>query len=190
MGEYWSWIMGCMAILAVLPAAALEPENKALAGINNFRQYSPSFASAGQPTAEQLSAVREAGYERVIYIAFSNNDGALDNEDVLVKNLGMDYLHIPVDWQNPQARDFHQFADAMQRAPDRKTLLHCQVNARATAFSFLYRVIHEGVPVAEAKQDMNTVWQPNETWRDFIFEVLAQNDVSPECEGCDWSLPD
>ncbi len=36
---------------------------------------------------------------------------------------------------------------------------------------------------------MNTVWQPNAVWRDFIFEVLAQNGLSPECEGCDWTPP-
>jgi hypothetical protein len=48
-------------------------------------------------------------------------------------------------------------------------------------------VIYEDVPVAQAKADMNSVWQPNETWRDFIFTVLAENDVNPECEGCDWT---
>ena len=41
--------------------------------------------------------------------------------------------------------------------------------------------------MAEAKADMNTVWQPNETWRDLIFEVLDENNVSPHCEGCDWT---
>ena len=77
----------------------------------------------------------------------------------------------------------------MQRNTDKKTLLHCQVNARATAFSFLYRVLFEGVPVEEAKADMNTVWQPNEVWRDFIFEVMAENDRDPNCETCDWTPP-
>ena len=63
------------------------------------------------------------------------------------------------------------------------------MNARATAFSFLYRVLFEDAPIAEAKADMNTVWQPNEVWRDFIFEVLAENDRDPNCETCDWTPP-
>jgi hypothetical protein len=92
-----------------------------------------------------------------------------------------------VDFSNPLPSEFYAFADSMQRNTGKKTLLHCQVNARATAFSFLYRVIYEDVPVAEAKADMNTVWQPNEVWRDFIFEVLAQNDFDPNCPGCDWT---
>ncbi|HLT63814.1 MAG TPA: protein tyrosine phosphatase family protein [Pseudohongiella sp.] len=165
----------------------LEPENPELAKVMNFRQYSESFASAGQPTAEQYQTLRDAGFQRVIYIAFSDNRNAVPHADQIVKGLGMDYVHIPVDWNNPTTRDFYAFADVMRRDPERKTLLHCQVNARATAFSFLYRVIYEGVLVAQAKQDMNSVWQPNQTWRDLMFTIMAENGVDPNCEGCDWT---
>lgn len=157
--------------------------------ILNYREYTPLFSSAGQPTREQLPLIKAAGYERVIYIAFSNGRTAIPEEDQLIKDLGMDYLHIPVDFNHPTLRDFNAFADAMQREAQSKTLLHCQVNARATAFSLLYRVIYQGVDIATAKADMNTVWQPNEAWRDFIFAVLADRGMSAECPTCDWTPP-
>lgn len=157
--------------------------------ILNYRQYTPLFSSAGQPSREQLPLIKEAGYDRVIYIAFNNGRTAIPEEDQLVKDLGMDYLHIAVDFNNPTIRDFDAFADAMQREPQSKTFLHCQVNARATAFSFLYRVLYQGVDISEAKADMNTVWQPNEVWRDFIFAVMADRGMSSECETCDWTPP-
>ena len=166
------------------------PVSAQLAEITNFREYSDRFASAGQPTESQLGEVQAAGFDRVIYIAFSNNGNALPNEDEIVRGLGMDYVHIPVVWASPTASDFETFAAIMRQSPDKKTLLHCQVNFRASAFSFLYRVIYEGVPVAEAKADMNAVWQPNETWRDFIFAVLETHGVSPDCPECDWSPSD
>jgi len=50
-------------------------------------------------------------------------------------------------------------------------------------------VIYNDVAVVEAKADMNTVWQPNEVWRDFIFGVLEENEVDPQCESCDWTPP-
>ena len=78
------------------------------------------------------------------------------------------------------------FAGAMQRSPGKKTLLHCQANYRASAFSFLYRVLYEGVPMATAKKDLDSVWTPNQTWRELIFTVLKENDVSPHCDGCVW----
>ena len=158
-----------------------------LSEIRNYREYSPSFASAGQPTREQLAEVRAAGFERVVYIAFSNSGSAISDEDAVVKELGMDYVHIPVIWDAPTTSDFYAFAGAMQREPDRKTFLHCQANYRASAFAFLYRVLYAGVPVAQAKADMNAVWTPNETWRDLIFAVLEDNGVSPDCDGCDWT---
>ena len=168
-------------------AFAAEPTDPTLADITNFRQYSATFASSGQPTKDQFSAIAENGFERIVYIAFTNNPNALPDADQVVKGLGMEYMHIPVTWDNPLPSDFYAFADSLRRDTDKKTLLHCQVNARATAFSFLYRVIYEGVDIAEAKADMNTVWQPNETWRDFIVAVLAENGMSSECEDCDWT---
>ena len=98
----------------------------------------------------------------------------------------MDYVQIPVVWASPTIADYESFAAVMQRDPEKKTLLHCQVNFRASAFAFLYRVLDEGVPLAVAKADMNSVWEPNDTWRQLIFDVLEANDVSPECDGCDW----
>ena len=168
-------------------AFAVEPTDPTLADITNFRQYSATFASSGQPTKDQFSAIAENGFERIVYIAFTNNTNALPDADQVVKGLGMEYMHIPVTWDNPLPSDFYAFADSLRRDTDKKTLLHCQVNARATAFSLLYRVIYEGVDIAEAKADMNTVWQPNETWRDFIVAVLAENGMSSECEDCDWT---
>lgn len=182
-------LCGLTLSLSSIGSYALEEANPALDEIINFRQYSATFASAGMPTREQFQTLADNGFERVVYIAFTNNPNALPDADQLAKELGMEYMQVPVSFDNPLPDDFYAFADSMQRNTGKKTLLHCQVNARATAFSFLYRVINEGVDMGDAKDDMNTVWQPNEVWRDFIFEVLAQNDLSPECEDCDWTLP-
>ena len=173
-----------------LTSLAVEEPAPELAEIINFRQYGDRFASAGQPTREQFQTIAEHGFERVVYIAFTNNPNALPDADQVVKQLGMEYMQVPVDFSNPLPDEFYVFADSMERSRNKKTLLHCQVNARATAFSFLYRVIYDNVSVADAKSDMNTVWQPNEVWRDFIFEVLAQNNIDPNCDSCDWTPRD
>ncbi|MFT5693947.1 MAG: protein tyrosine phosphatase (PTP) superfamily phosphohydrolase (DUF442 family) [Oceanicoccus sp.] len=172
-----------------LTAHALEDVDPTLDEITNFRQYSPSFSSAGQPTVAQFQRLKASGFERIIYIAFTNSGkNAIPEEDIIVKSLGMEYLQIPVDFQTPLPSEFYVFADALRRFPDKVTLLHCQVNARASVFSFLYRVIYGGVSMAIAKDDLNTVWRPNEQWRNFVFTVLKENDLSPDCEGCQWNL--
>ena len=175
-------IAAALMLLVFASSAAAD-----VTDISNFREYSEQFASSGQPSKRQLQAIKDAGYERIIYIAFTSSGKAYDDEDERVKELGMDYIQIPVDWEAPTRSDFYAFAGVMQTGPTQKTLLHCQVNFRASAFSFLYRVVYDDVPVAEAKADMNTVWEPNETWVRLIFDVLEENDISPHCEGCDWT---
>lgn len=155
--------------------------------IVNYRAYSDTFSSAGQPTAEQLGALEADGFERIVYVAYSDHDGSLEGEDRIVKELGMEYVHIPVAWDAPTAADYALISAALDAGGERRTLLHCQVNYRASAFSFLYRVVELGEDMAAAKADMNAVWTPNDTWRALIFEVLAANDLSHECKGCDWS---
>lgn len=178
-----SKIPGILALALVTggPAAA-----QSLDGIVNYLEYSDRFASAGQPTAEQLNTVSDAGFERIIYIAFSSDGNALANEDRLVRELGMDYVQIPVVWDAPTLADFDSFAAVMQSAPTKKTLLHCQVNMRATVFAFLYRVLYEDVAMAAAWTDMNRIWQPNATWQALIVEVLEAHGAPTSCEACGW----
>ncbi len=178
--------MKTVAVMLALSGITTTAFAAKLSEISNFREYSPGFASSGQPTQEQLELLKSEGFERIIYIAFTDSGKAFANEDVIVKELGMDYVQIPVIWDKPSASDFYAFADVMQCYPDKKSLLHCQVNYRASAFSFLYRVLYQDVAVADAKADMNTVWQPDETWRDLIFSILEENGKSAQCDGCDW----
>ncbi len=174
-------VFGLLLVIASLNLAAGEVQD-----IDNYRQYSPSFSSSGQPTAEQLKAVSEAGFKRVIYLAFTDNKSAIVAEDRVVKSLGMDYLHIPVDFEQPTLEDFEDFAAVLKRHKNIRTLLHCQVNMRASTFSFLYRVIYDDVPMVVAKNDLDSIWQPDRVWYQFIVAVLTKHGLSPECDGCDW----
>ncbi|MFT7685280.1 MAG: protein tyrosine phosphatase (PTP) superfamily phosphohydrolase (DUF442 family) [Candidatus Azotimanducaceae bacterium] len=166
--------------------------------ISNYIEYAETsegngqglYASSGQPTKDDLSTLSKAGYQRVIYIALTTNGTALKGEDELVLENGMQYLHVPVDFSNPKLRDFQAVASAMQAQADLKTLLHCQVNLRASTFSFLYRVIHMKVPIDRAKEDLDSIWVPNPVWFKFIKSTLAHYNMSHECDSCDWAERD
>jgi protein tyrosine phosphatase (PTP) superfamily phosphohydrolase (DUF442 family) len=175
-------LTACMLLSTCKLASAAD-----IVDITNYRQYSTQFSSSGQPTASQLDALADEGFKRVIYLAFSDNDTAIDKEDRVVKELGMDYVHIPVDFEKPTIEDFEDFSAVMNRDENVRTLLHCQVNFRASTFSFLYRVIYEEIPMAQAKEDLDAIWQPNPVWFGFIVDVLKQHGKSHECRTCDWA---
>jgi protein tyrosine phosphatase (PTP) superfamily phosphohydrolase (DUF442 family) len=173
----WVW---CAA-----PASAWGASD--LAKIINYREYSPTLASAGQPERAQFEILRKAGFERVIFLAFTDHHESVANEDRVVTELGMQYVQIPIVWEQPKRADFEAFAAFMQQDPGRKTLVHCQVNYRASAFVFLYRVLFDDAPMDRAKEDMESVWVSNDTWREFIFSTLEEHGRSPHCELCLWS---
>lgn len=176
------WVIGL--VLYALTASA----GNAVNDIPNYHQYSSQFSSSGQPTVEQLGSVSADGFKRVIYIAFNDNHTAIEDEDRVVKTLGMDYVHIPVDFDHPVLEDFEDFAAVLNRDRQIRTLLHCQINLRASTFSFLYRVIYAGVPIAQAKEDLDLIWQPDKVWYQFIIDVLKQHGMSHECDDCDWGV--
>ena len=104
-----------VAVLAALSCSFSIGADE-LSEISDYREYSATFASSGQPTKEQLQFLKDDGFERIVYIAFSDNGNAFADEDVVVKELGMDYVHIPVIWDSPTASDFYSFAAVGLRA--------------------------------------------------------------------------
>jgi protein tyrosine phosphatase (PTP) superfamily phosphohydrolase (DUF442 family) len=177
-------VPGVLAIAALLLVKPLYAAD--LADLLNYRAYSETLSSSGQPSEKQLRAVSQRGFERVIYLALSDHERALEHEDRVVTSLGMDYLHIPIVWAAPSRADFDAFLALMQIAPEQKTLVHCALNFRASSLIFLYRVLYLNVPQDEALEDLQGVWKPNATWQAFIFETLEQHGVSPHCEACLW----
>jgi protein tyrosine phosphatase (PTP) superfamily phosphohydrolase (DUF442 family) len=145
-----------------------------LSGIYNFQEVSDHLGTAGQPTAEQFEAVKDAGYDIVINLALGSTPRDLPNEGPLLAARGIDYVHIPVDFERPTKEDVLQFFDAMDRNQDKKCFVHCIANARVSAFVLLYRVLRQGVPLEEAQTTMHQIWKPNATWQTFIDETLSQ----------------
>ena len=143
----------------------------------NRIDYSPSLTTSGQPTEAELPLIASAGFERVIFLAFTNHSKAVANEDDIARELGLQFIHIPVEWESPSPADFAAFAAVMQTFGSGRTLVHCEVNFRASVFGFLYQVLFEGADVDEAISLMQSIWVPNDTWEAFIVRVMNDNGV-------------
>lgn len=148
----------------------------AISGIKNYLFISEALGTGGQPTAGELAALGDAGYQAVINLALGTSRHALPGEARVVARQGMDYVHIPVVWECPTLEDLERFFAAMDARRDQKVFVHCILNMRVSCFVYLYRVIRQGVPEAEARQAMLEIWKPNATWQAFLDEALAAYD--------------
>lgn len=144
--------------------------------IYNYRKVDDRIITGGQPTEDQLRAAAAEGFRTVINLATTDPRRSLPDEEGLVRSLGMAYYHIPVDWQNPQASDFTDFENLMQRLPAEKTLIHCAANYRVTAFYSLYAQKHLGWPEAQAEEFRASIWQGSDypIWEDFVRGIKAE----------------
>jgi protein tyrosine phosphatase (PTP) superfamily phosphohydrolase (DUF442 family) len=136
-------------------------------------QISDRLLTAGQPTPDELRQAAAEGWEVVINLARPDSDGAFEGEGDLCRSLGMEYVSIPVVWENPTAGDLSLFFAAMERHREKKILAHCAFNMRVSAFVFLYRVLKLGVAEDTAREDLLSIWQPEGVWAQFIEDHLA-----------------
>ncbi len=143
-----------------------------LENIYNFLQISDKIATSGQPSTEEFSQIKRAGYQVIINLALPNSPDALANEKQIVESQGMEYIHIPVVWENPTIENYKDFFQAMQAREDKKIFIHCAANRRVAVFMYLYRRLRQGVSEEEAKKALEQIWNPNTTWEKFIQDVM------------------
>jgi protein tyrosine phosphatase (PTP) superfamily phosphohydrolase (DUF442 family) len=146
-------------------------------GVYNYRQVDDRLATSGQPTVGQLGRIGAAGYQTVINLALHDDPRySLPDEPGTVRSLGLEYVHIPVQFSAPTVADLHAFFDAMDAHQGDKRWVHCAANMRVSAFIGLYRVLRQGWAEDQAFELMRGLWQPNEVWAAFIAARLAERE--------------
>ena len=153
-------------------ADVVNADGNGLSLLNRI-DYSRSLTTAGQPTEAELPLIAPAGFDRVIFLAYTNHPKAVAHEDDIVREQGLQFIHIPIEWESPSPADFAAFAAVMQTFGSGRTLVHCEVNFRASVFGFLYQVLYEGADVDDAMSLMQSIWVPNDTWEAFIVRVMS-----------------
>ena len=145
--------------------------------IYNFLALSETLFTGGMPTAEQLTDAAQQGVEVVINLAPHEVSNALAGETELVTSLGMQYINIPVIWNTPTKDGLDRFMAVMDENKDRKILVHCQANFRATAFVSMYRILRQGWNVDEAMEVMHKIWDEEDypMWKLFIEDTLKRS---------------
>ena len=170
-------LAGFAAIAAVIPAVSAAQH---LAGprptggvpapvvLDTRGQFQDKFARvgddvfiSGQPTERALRDLRAQGVTTVVNLRTPEEMSTRVpfDEAALIKNLGMEYVYIPVRGNaefpySPAA--LKSFATAMSGAKG-KVLLHCTIAWRASHMWAAYLIEYRGVPPATALQQARMI---------------------------------
>lgn len=163
----------------VLMSPALNAEQ--LNTIANFHAVDNGLLTAGQVKPEHVEQIKTEEIGLVINLATASEEHN-GREAFLLAEQGISYLNIPVKWDQPTEADLALFFAVMDGRQERKTLVHCFANYRASAFTYLYRVIRQGVDEREARKDLEVVWTKDAfeqypQWRTYIDKALSNHAV-------------
>lgn len=156
-------------------AAAAEP----LRDPPNLALLDERWSTAGQPSAAWLALLKQKGFDAVLYLAPSTVGDAVADEPEIVRGQGLVFAHVPVDFARPTLDDYRAFEAQLRewRAQNLKLLVHCQLNMRASTFSFLYRVRNEGADPETAWAAVQKVWTPLGPWKALVQQLLAEQNI-------------
>ncbi len=136
--------------------------------IYNWRRLDDRITTSGQPTEPEFADIHALGVRHIINLGLHTHEKALPDEAASVSRLGMTYIHMPVDFQNPTDQDFDQFCSVMEQLKEVPVHVHYIANYRVSAFFYRYRRDVLSVDEAQARADMEKIWKPEGVWAAFI----------------------
>lgn len=171
-------IAGLVALLACSSAGVNAQPTKLDAP--NVVVISERLVTSGQPKAAALQSLAALGFGAVIYLAPFSVPDAVKTEAEIVQSQGLAFINIPINFNSPTEADFESFEAALQKLGDKKVLVHCQVNMRASSMTFLHRVITNKEPPQAAYEAVSQVWSPRGPWKALLVAVLRKNQIAFE----------
>ncbi|MFA3128435.1 protein tyrosine phosphatase family protein [Acinetobacter pittii] len=148
---------------------------QSLSQIPAFSIIHEHLFSSAQPSAEQLKLIKEFGCSTVINLALTNASSHLENEDRICLDLGLNYIHIPIDWEMPSAEQCLLVLDLIDHLVQNEIIwIHCAKNKRVSCLMYVYRQFYMNMDMPTSQDLLHEIWEPNETWTGLIHSITLQ----------------
>ncbi|OTU47281.1 hypothetical protein CAT37_01875 [Acinetobacter pittii] len=148
---------------------------QSLSQIPAFSIIHEHLFSSAQPSAEQLKLIKEFGCSTVINLALTNTSNHLENEDRICLDLGLNYIHIPIDWEMPSAEQCLLVLDLIDHLVQNEIIwIHCAKNKRVSCLMYVYRQFYMNMDMPTSQDLLHEIWEPNETWTGLIHSITLQ----------------
>jgi protein tyrosine phosphatase (PTP) superfamily phosphohydrolase (DUF442 family) len=138
------------------------------------------LVTSGQPSAEALAGLKGEGFDAVIYLAPSSVSDASKDEPEILSRQGVEFVHVAIPFGTPTEAHFEAVSAALTRLKDKKVLVHCQVNMRASTMVFLHRVARRKESPSTAYEAVSRVWSPQGPWKEMAQGILRRNGIEFE----------
>ena len=141
----------------------------------NFKKINSRTSSSGVVGFKRLSLLASEGYEVVVNLLPDDSEHAVEGEKEIVESQGVEYIYIPVDFENPMTSEVNCFIGELEKIGDKKLHIHCAANYRVSAFYSCYAVAKGIWSSNQAIDFISSIWNPREfpVW----FELLQNHEI-------------
>ncbi|MEN9231310.1 MAG: protein tyrosine phosphatase family protein [Thermostichus sp. DG02_5_bins_236] len=132
---------------------------------------------AGELSLEQLQQASQQGLRSVINLRIPKEKGFLADEPQVVKSLGMEYIHIPV---NPSSLSSELVAQIFEQIDQlaKPILMHCSLGLRSAGIALLRTGVKRGITVEEFLQraeEMGLDFDDRPVVKQFFLDYITQH---------------
>ena len=122
---------------------------EAAAGIVNACQALPTVTTGGQPTADHLRALKEAGAEILLDLRDPMEKRPFD-EPALAREVGLEYINVPVSSATLNDATLERVLTVYRNAGEKKIFVHCGSGNRVGATLLPHFMIDLGMEEEDA----------------------------------------
>jgi len=152
---------------------------QAISGVANACQIFPNVLTGGQPTAEQLTALKAAGGDMVLDLRDPMEARPVD-EAALVRELGMEYVNIPVRAGSLDDKTLEHILLVLRRAGNRTVFFHCGSGSRVGGALIPYFILDQGMAEEDAVGQAMRVGLRSAEYMEWGLEYARRNQSSPQ----------
>ena len=165
-----------LLILAFAVSAAAQVAKQERAGIVNFSRVDAVVACGGATETSALDGLAKDGFKSVINLRLATEANAnIELNASHAKSLGLNYIHIPFNGQQPDPKAVDQFLAAIANKANQPVFVHCGSASRVGSMWMVKRVLQDGWTIEKATEEAKLIGLRGEPLEKFALSYIAAN---------------
>jgi len=152
---------------------------ESVSGVVNACQALPNVVTGGQPTAQQLEALGQAGGGVVLDIRDPMEPRPFD-EKATVERLGMTYINVPISPGATGDAKLEKILSVLRENQDRPVFFHCGSGNRVGGAMIAHLMLDHGVPEEEAVDQAMQIGLRSPEYLEWGLEYAKRNRAGAE----------
>ncbi len=165
------------ALIVAVGVATLAAQTKQeRAGIVNFTKVDAVVACGGATETSALDGLAKDGFKAVINLRLATEPNVnIEANAAHAKSLGMNYIHIPFNGQQPDPKVVDQFLAAIANKANQPVYVHCGSASRVGAVWMVKRVLQDGWAIDKATEEAKLIGLRSEPLEKFALSYIESH---------------